>query len=221
MRSRGTTTTRGRAATRGSGRTAGVVAVLVLAGGLAACTGDDRAPTPAATSAPVEQTPSPTPTPTPTPTPVDPAAVPPERPSAMDTVDTAGAEAVAQYFLQLVPYAEATGDIAALEALSHEECIFCRSVLDGVDALVAAGLLHSGGLPTFAGVSALEVDAGAWWTVDVDLTQSPIEVLDAAGAVAAPGQPESLSYHMDVAVVFDTKGWRVRALEYEATGTGA
>ena len=219
MRSRGTTTTRGFGPARGRGVAGGVIATVLLGiAGLAGCTGDDDpAPAPPTTSAPAEVTPSSTPTPTPTPT--DPAAVPPERPSAMDTVDTAGAEAVAQYFLQLVPYAEATGDTAALEALSHEDCIFCRSVLDGVDALVAAGQHHTGGLPSFAAVSALEVDPGAWWTVDVDLTQSPIEVLDAAGTVAAQGQPESVSYHMDIAVVFDTRGWRVRALEYEATGT--
>ena len=139
----------------------------------------------------------------------------------MDTVDTAGAEAVAEYFLRLMTYAEATGDSAALQALSHEDCIFCRSVLDGVGALVAAGQHHSGGLLTFEAVDALEVERGAWWTIDVELTQGPIEVLDANGAVAAPGQPESISYHMDLAVVFDATGWRVRAVDYEAAGTGS
>jgi hypothetical protein len=181
--------------------------VAGLTGGLAGCTND---PEPAHLPTPIEAvTPSPTPTPTP-----DPASVPPERPAAMATVDSAGAEAVAVYFLALVPYANASGDLTDLASLSHPECIFCASVRDGVEALVAAGQHTVGGTPTLASVTSLEVDPGRWWTVNVDLVQEPQQVLDTSGRVVTD-MAENAAYHFDVAVVRDDDHWLVRAVDHQ------
>ena len=139
MRRRGTTT-RGLGARRLGALVAGLVVGL---GGLAACDGGAD-PAPTVTRTPVESS-SPEPTPPPTPTPVDPAAVPPERPAAMDTVDEAGAEAVARYFLDLYAYVYATGDLEAWRELSHPECVFCASVITNVEEQVAAGHRSEGG----------------------------------------------------------------------------
>jgi len=194
---------------------AGLAAGGMVVGGLAGCTGGPDEPSWTPTVWTPEETVEPSPTPTPTPT--DPAAIPPERPAAMDTVDTAGAEAVAAYYLQLVPYAEATGDTEVLAALSHPECIFCASVLEGVSGLVAAGQHNVGGLPHISEVSALEVDPGKWWTVDVELTQAPSQTIDTAGTVVAEAA-DTVSYHMDVAVISDGARWLVRELSFEVTG---
>ena len=215
MRRRGTTTPRGLSVRVTAGFVAAGLAAGVVAGGLAGCTGEPREPSWTPTKWTPEQTVEPSPTPTPTPT--DPAAVPPERPVAMDTVDTAGAEAVAAYYLRLVPYAEATGDTSVLRALSHAECIFCASVLEGVEALVAVGHHNTGGLARISEVNALEVDPGRWWTVDLELVQDPIQVLDAAGSVVASGQPDAIAFHMDVAVIYGAEGWRVRAVDFQVT----
>jgi hypothetical protein len=185
--------------------------VVGLAGGVAGCT---NYPEPSHLPTPTETvTPSPSPTPTPTPTP-DAASVPPERPAAMDVVDSAGAEAVAVYFLALVPYANATGDLADLASLSHPECIFCASVQDGVETLVAAGQHTVGGTPTVASVTSLEVDPGRWWTVNVDLDQEPQQVLDTSGTVVTD-VAEIAAYHFDVAVVRDDDRWLVRAVSHQ------
>ena len=100
---------------------AGGVVLALAVGALAGCTGGDPAPDWTPTTA----TPIAHPTPTPS---ADPATVKPERPAAMDTFDSAGAEAVAVYYMQLYPYVFATGDLTEWKTLSHPECIFCSDV---------------------------------------------------------------------------------------------
>src|SRR5450756_2446366 len=88
-------------------RRAGVALAIVVGlavGPTVGCT-PDPGPTPS-TSPSAVVSPSPTVTPTPTPTPD--ASVKPERPAAMETVDSAGAEAVAGYFLSLIHISEPT-----------------------------------------------------------------------------------------------------------------
>lgn len=195
-----------------------VVGLGLLTGlGLLSGCGGSSGPAPTPSGTPVHESPWPQPTPTPTATPVDPAAVAPERPAAMDTVDDAGAAATARYFLELVPYAEATGDTTALSSLTHPDCVFCTSTIDWVAEATAAGRHSTGGLPHFSAVNALEVDPGAWWTVDLDLVQDPIEVLDQEGAVVDELR-DALAYHMDIAVIRDGQSWLIRAVDYDVIG---
>lgn len=212
MHSRGTTT-RGLTAALGRVRLAGVIAVVLAVAGLSGCTGDDPAPTPPATSAPAEQTPSPTPTPTPTPT--DPAAVPPERPEAMDTVDTAGAEAFATYFIQLFPYVNASGDLAAFESYSHAECIFCANAITQARAQTEAGGHREGGFIEVRSVTALEVDPGVWWAVSMDILEAPLEDIDTTGAVVS--QANQTAYHLEMSVVRANGMWQMREISHEVT----
>lgn len=181
--------------------------MLALAvGTLAGCTGGDPAPDWTPTTA----TPVAHPTPTPS---ADPATIKPERPAAMDQPDAAGAEATAVYFLGLVPYANAVGDAAELSEFSHPECGFCASAIDGVEQLARAGEHTVGGVPTISDVSSLEVDPGRWWTVDVDLVQSPQHVLDSNGDVVADVAGDA--FHMDVAVAWESDRWQVHAVSYK------
>ncbi len=212
MHSRGTTTTRGLTTARERGRTAGVIAVVLVVAGLAGCTGDDPAPTPVETSAPIEQTPSPTPTPTPTPT--DPAAVPPERPEAMDGLDTAGAEAFAAYFIDLVPYVYATGDVTTFESHSHPECIFCADVAAKARAQAEAGGHTEGGVMVIQDVTALEVDPGVWWAVSMEVVQASLRDVDSAGSVV--GEAPETAFHLEMSVVLGNGTWQMRAVTPEA-----
>jgi len=186
--------------------------VIGLAGGLAGCS-DDPGPTPTP-SVTEEVTPSPTPTPTPTPTPD--ASVKPERPEAMDVADSAGAEAAAVYFLQLFPYVFATNDLAEWRALSHPECIFCVDVIRQVEEHSASGVRAVGGLIDVGDVASLEVEPGRWWSVDVEMVQEPSQDLDASGQLVNDF-PERKSYHVDLAVVFDSGHWVVREVSHERT----
>jgi len=191
---------------------AGVVALVVTLGGvigfLSGCSGGPE-PTPSVTWTPVYESPWPTPMPTPT----DFAAVAPVRPAAMDEVSNAGAEAVAVYFLELYPYAYATNDLAEWRALSHPECVFCASVVTNIEEHVAANRRAEGGELTITLVNSLEVDVGEWWTVDVELIESPVRVLDVDGAVVS-GQPDTITLHMDLAVIRQEGQWLVREISY-------
>ena len=155
------------------------------------------------------------PSPTPTPTPTDPAAVPPERPEAMDTVDVAGAEAFATYFIELFPYAYATGDTDAFRAHSHPECIFCADLISKAEAQAAAGGHTEGGLIEVQEVTALEVDPGRWWGVSMEIVEASLVDIDKDGNIVteAPGA----AYHLDLAVVRENGIWLMRAVSHEVT----
>ncbi len=107
----------------------GAVAIALVAGLAADCSGSGAKSVPSATTARSSPTASPSLTPTASPAPD--ASVKPVRPAAMDQVSAAGAEAVAVYFLQLFPYVFASGEVTEWEALSHPECVYCANVLSG------------------------------------------------------------------------------------------
>jgi hypothetical protein len=135
----------------------------------------------------------------------------------MDEVSAAGAEAVAVYLLQLDPFAYATNDLAEWRQLSHPECIFCASVTSHVEEQIAAGNHSVGGLVTVSGVKSVEIDPARWWSVEVELVQSPSSTVSGTGQVLEDS-PETKRYHMDIAVVFDAGHWVVRGLSYTRTG---
>ncbi len=187
------------------GRTTVAATLLTLAltvSAVTGCTGGDHAP---------DWTPTPaTPVAHSTPTPsLDPAAIKPERPTAMDTFDSAGAEALAVYYMQLVPYGYATGDVTELRELADTECVFCNSVIDGVEKAAAAGQRTTGGVPTIHDVSSLETEVDAWWAVAVELDQGPSQSLDRSGKVIG-GSPDAARFQVDLAVTHDGSRWLVR-----------
>ena len=94
-------------------------------------------PSPSVTPA---ESPTPTPSPTPTETPVVDVTVKPERPAALDEPPSVeGAVAVAEYFLLLFPYVNATGDLSDWSALSHADCIYCTNVAARVNEKFGLG----------------------------------------------------------------------------------
>ena len=185
------------------------VGFVVGLGAVAGCSGDPGpTPVPSVTE---EVTPSPTPTPTPTPTPD--ASVKPERPEAMNTADSAGAEAAAVYFLQLFPYIFATGDLEDYRALSHPECIYCTNVIAGVQEIIAAGQHSVGGLEQISDVVVSEPEAGRWWLVQLTLVEQPSTTLDATGEVVEEF-PDVKTYRTDIAVIWEADHWSIREVTH-------
>ncbi|QPL05096.1 DUF6318 family protein [Actinomyces respiraculi] len=63
----------------------------------------------------------------------------PERPATIDQFTPEGAIAAAEYYLSLLRYVYATGDLSAWQAMSDPHCIFCTSVTDYAIELHDAG----------------------------------------------------------------------------------
>src|SRR5690625_1476754 len=122
---------------------AGFAVVGVLAAGCSDAEGDPPGAEPSATeqspttSATPEETASPGPGPTPWPEPT--------RPAAMERDDIEGAKAAAEYFLELYPYAFATGELEDFREMSHPDCKFCRGAADRVTDLYTNGGYAVGG----------------------------------------------------------------------------
>src|SRR5689334_1786838 len=93
---------------------------------LTACTGNTG------TADPPPATPTTTTTTTPTPTPTQPVA--PVMPQAAKAHTKAGAKAFVRYFWQVVNYAQATGDTAAVADLADSKsCSQCNAGIKGID----------------------------------------------------------------------------------------
>ena len=117
-----------------------MVAVVVLGVSVVGCSPDpEPVPVPSSsTSAPsasgpssseprVESSPSPE------------ALTPPVLPAAATTPDAAGAEAFVRHFWDTVNYAYATGDTAAILAISEPGCVGCIGLKDGVESATSTG----------------------------------------------------------------------------------
>ena len=189
---------------------AGVILAGTLAVGLSGCTTSATAdPTAALTGAPPATL---SPTPTPSPTPSATSSPLPTRPAAMDTVTVDGAIAAVTYFLELVPYSLATGDVSQLNALSHPECIFCKSISDDAEKMHGLGEHQVGTAMRVLSARGAEITRGYWFSVDARVEQQGWQVLDAAGKVKQ-GDPAIKRYAMNFAVIHQDGRWIVRASE--------
>ena len=186
----------------------GAAAVALVVGVVAGCSGGNAKPAPSATTASSAPTASPSPTASPTPD----ASVKPVRTAAMDQLSAAGAEAVAVYFLNLYPYVYATNDLTEWKALSHPECVFCKSVIDNVGKQVAAGHRSVGGLVSIESVSGVEVSDG-FYSVQVAATQTPsIEYAPYGSRVdESPGSHSELK----LVVLRSDSQWTVRGVQVD------
>jgi hypothetical protein len=189
------------------------LAVALAVGLLGGCSFARAEPSAASTSARLAATASPTPTTAPTPSPT--ATPKPERPAAMDTVNLNGAIATAEYFLSLYPYVYNTGDLTDWKALTHPECIFCASVVANAERMHELNQHQVGTDTTVDSATGVEVDPGAWFTVDINCTQGPWSVTDDAGTVVEAG-PDTNAYLMHVVVVREADTWRVREVQVDS-----
>jgi hypothetical protein len=160
-------------------------------------------------------TPIPTPTPTPTVEGVLADGEKPARPAALDEPPTIeGSIAVISYFLQLFPYAQNTGDLTEVRALSHPECVFCASVIEGVEGLAAREQRSIGGAVRIEDVSALALDPDRWFTVKLTLHEAPSQEVMANGFVVNNFADEK-EYLVDAVVLFENGAWSIRGVDHE------
>ncbi|MCK6211968.1 hypothetical protein KZX45_15590 [Georgenia sp. EYE_87] len=190
-------------------------AVLGLAGGLAACTSGGGAEPEPSTSSGV--TSAPTAVPSDEPTSERPEVPKPVPPETMARDDVAGAEAAAQYFLELYPYVYATGDLSEWKAMSEPECVFCQSVIDEVTEQRRLGGTTTGGgveLESIQGFDRLE--GNDYFRVDALVNQAESTHKDKDGSVtkSEPGGENLLIFAIGRA----DGDWSVRAVQVEEPG---
>lgn len=189
---------------------AAVVALLV--GG---CSGDPS-PTPGPTSAAVDVVPTPSATPalpTPAPTPTWPPTVAlPTPPPEMTRDDETGAVAAAKYFLDLYTYTESSQDTGPWEAMSHPDCVFCKSIVDDVARMRADNKFV---IPARIDVKSQRTMALAplVYNVALDVATGPDEVRDLDGRLIDAGVVEGGL--MTLVVYFQDGSWLVRGVELE------
>ena len=128
---------------------------------------------------------------------------PPQRPEAMATPSAAGAAAAASYFLQLYPYALATGDVAEWNEMSAETCTFCSEIRDEVSELHGAGGHSIGGL-TVLTAEGKDLGGNNWYASRVTVRIAPSVDLDASGAVLR--EDDGGDYDLDLAMTW-SDGW--------------
>ena len=189
------------------------LAVSMAVGLLGGCSFGSADSSAASTSAgptvPASPTPTAAATPSPTTTPK------PERPAAMDTVNLDGAIATATYFLALYPYVYNTGDLTDWKVLTHPDCTFCASVVANAKRMHELHQHQVGTDTAIDSATGVEVDPGAWFTVDINTTQGPWSVTDDAGTVVDAGI-DTKSYLMRVVVVREADTWRVREVQVDS-----
>lgn len=190
------------------------VGVAVL---LAACAGGGSSgPTPPTGIGTLPPRPTPTASPTPTEAPA-PETIPPEPAAALSEQTVEGADAVARYFLDLYPYAYATGDLEEWQRLSDPDCVFCTSVVDNVTAMHRGGDYASGGAVTVHTMTAEQL-TGTRFAVEGQITQDATSRHDADGlVVSAPTSP--VTYDIVFALEWRQAHWRVLELDIHETDT--
>ena len=114
------------------------LAAVVLAIGVAGCSGDDPAPTtvPTAPSSAGTSEPAPT-TPAATTPPPSPGPTPPPQPALSRQDSPAGAESFARHYIEVLDYASHTGDTSNLQRLG--DCGTCIAQAQGIKEFFAAG----------------------------------------------------------------------------------
>lgn len=185
------------------------MASLGLVGG---CTADAPEPvTPSVTVPEVTATPSPTPT-------TPPEAVKPAEPEAMGLPGTEGAAAAAQYFFSLLTYASATGDLEAIQAIRHPECIFCASSVEDVTGEKEAGLSTVGGAISTDVTRSTQISE-EFFSIELTVQSEPSRTVDGAGTVVESFEAGSGTA---VVVVLGAPGrWVVRAVELTRSGSAS
>lgn len=170
------TWTRSRARREAAIAGTGLTLVMVVAG----CTADGPGSPPAPSSSPGTQA-SATPTPSPSASSV---VVKPERPAELDDDGAAGAEAAAQYFLELDSYIQATNDTAEWEAMSHQECEYCTNRLDQAREIADFGDTYEGGESSVKILEIYEQDTTTGiWPIDVEISESASQITSDEGEV--------------------------------------
>lgn len=147
---------------------AGVLVGAVFA--TAACGGDPSS------------SPSPSPSVSPSPSPSSTAPTPPPLPDAARKDTKAGAVAFVRHYVELINYAQATGDVGSLEKASSQDCDSCAAIAAKARAIYGAGGHVSGGAWRTKPGHTLRNGSVDGWTVDALVRYGPQDLVESAGA---------------------------------------
>ncbi len=173
----------------------GLATMLALAG----CSADDPdSPPPPSSSAKASASASSSEPPSPSPS-ASSVVVKPERPAEMDDDGAAGAEAAAQYFLQLRPYIMQTNDTAEWEAMSHQACAPCAQGLEQASRIAQRDDTWEGGATQTRLLHAYEQDsATGLWPMDIEVNEAAATVTDSAGNTVYEQDPRVSTARVEV-----------------------
>jgi hypothetical protein len=130
-----------------------VIGVVLLLG-LAGCGGDPKTDPSPAPSTPVTSPASTTPS-------------PPAMPDAARANTRAGAIAFVRHYIELINYAQATGDVGALAAVEEGTCKSCSAASEGVRKHYESGGAIKGGDWHVRSANVVRNDAISGWVVDL------------------------------------------------------
>ncbi|SDC18985.1 hypothetical protein SAMN05216410_1354 [Sanguibacter gelidistatuariae] len=101
----------------------------------------------------------------------------------MDNDDEAGAQAAAEYFMEVSGYAVRSQDLAEFTKLCDPESIYCSAVIEEVQADIAAGNVTVGGAKIFTTIAVDPPDEHPFYIVWGTLARTPFTVFDASGSI--------------------------------------
>ncbi|WP_448072787.1 DUF6318 family protein [Georgenia yuyongxinii] len=149
----------------------------------------------------------------------DPTLAEVEKPIPLDAMrrdDLAGAEAAAQYFLELYPYVFATGELDQWAAMSHPECVFCASSSQSAQVLHDEGGRQAGGELVFTYVeSRAPVDENDYFVVWLDAEERALVRVGADGQILE--SHNGLFVEFDVVLLRSEDRWLVRGVTVRST----
>lgn len=188
-----------------------VVAGVVVAAALAACSGDPE-PGPTADEATAEPSPTVVVEPEETPTPETTSAAPPvrtERPALMDEESDAGAIAAAEYFAVLAYETLLTNDLETWNRLYTDSCGFCEAVTEFTEEAISLGQTYEGGIVTVRGEPRIVGRDDVLGLVGVDVpTSVTAQVLrDSEGEVVDQWPDADEYFYAEMA--FGYGGWQM------------
>lgn len=149
-----------------------VIAAAVVLLGVSACSGEDPEPkvAPPESSAPSDLSTTPASGPT-----------APTMPSGAAKESSAGAKAFAEYFIDVLNFAQRTGDTAKLEEISTDACAGCRGYVAAIRETYDEGGSVVGGDISVGELRELPKDYGADWGGFARSSASSQVIVDAAG----------------------------------------
>jgi hypothetical protein len=177
-----------------------LAAVTVL---LPACTQEDPPPPPPATTT-TEVSASTTPT-----------ATPPARPVSRPT--PASAVAFVRFFWATFNYANHNLDPAPFEAISGNDCLFCKSVTDVITSLKQEDKRLVGGEVTLSSVVVPPLDLKKGAVVTTVISQAPGQTVNDSGSTPTPGTRNMRSL---ISIDWSNGEWQARDVSNDRkTGT--
>ena len=142
-----------------------------------------------------------------------PAEPAPAKPSQMNEESAEGAAASVGYFLDLYRYAYMTGNTTELAAMSDGQCIFCKSAIDNSTKLHAEGGWKDKWEQKFSDVNFHEkVEGNNYNRVDITASHGQI-VRHPGGSAPAVTDNETKEKTLTFAMCYVNGRWMVREVE--------